>query len=185
MSKQVKQMVITELQKRIGDETNFLVVNLAKVDAVTTNKMRIALREKNIAALTVKNALASVALRQNGVTALDGVLEGPSTLVWGGEDIVALSKEIAKWAKDIATLEIKGGVAEGAALSSADVDSLSKSAGRIETLGEIVTLMLSPGRQLGALLLGPGGKISGQLKALAEKEASGEEASVEATPAAE
>ncbi|MEX0728046.1 MAG: 50S ribosomal protein L10 [Planctomycetaceae bacterium] len=170
MSKQVKQMVITELQKRIGEEKNFLVINTAKVDAVTTNKMRLALRQKNIAALTVKNALASVALRQNGVTALDSILEGPSTLVWGGEDIVALSKEIAKWAKEISTLEIKGGTAEGATLSSKDVESLSKSAGRVETLGEIVMLMLSPGRQLAAALLGPGEKISGQLKALADKE---------------
>ena len=170
MSKQVKEMVIAELQKRIGDEKNFIVINAAKIDAVTTNRMRLALREKNITALTVKNALATVALRENGVTGLDKALEGPSTLVWGGEDIVALSKEIAKWAKDVNTLEIKGGTAEGAALSSADVETLSKSAGRIETLGEIVTLMLSPGRRLAAAMLGPGGKLAGQLKAIADKE---------------
>ena len=48
---------------------------------------------------------------------LDSILEGPTTLVWGGEDIVALSKEIAKWAKEIEPLKIKGGTTEGTALS--------------------------------------------------------------------
>ena len=170
MSKQVKKMVISELQKRLGSEKNLLVVNTAKVGAVKANKFRLALRKKNIYALTVKNSLAQVALKETGVTALGPVLEGPSTLIWGGEDIVALSKEIAKWTKDIKELEIKGGTTEGSTLSAADVDSLSKSPGRLELLGQIVTLMLSPGRQLGAAILGPGGKVAGQIKTLADKE---------------
>ncbi len=101
---------------------------------------------------------------------LDGVLEGPTTLVWGGEDIVALSKEIAKWAKEIEPLKIKGGTTEGTALSPATVEALSKSPGRLELIGQIVTLMTSPGARLAGALLGPGGKLASQVKKISEKE---------------
>ncbi|HQZ64164.1 MAG TPA: 50S ribosomal protein L10, partial [Planctomycetaceae bacterium] len=55
-------------------------------------------------------------------------------------------------------------------LSAAAVDSLSKSAGRIETIGQIAGLLLSPGGQLSGCLQSPGGLLAGQLKTLSEKE---------------
>jgi large subunit ribosomal protein L10 len=171
MSKRIKEMVIGELRNRIGDCRDMLVIDSSRMDAVSDNRFRLALREKDIHVLTVKNALARKALGDDGGTsALDEILSGPSALVWGGEDIVSLSKEISKWARDIKELEIKGGALEGTPLSADDVEALSKSPGREELIGRIVMLALSPGAQLVGALLGPGGTLSGQLKALAEKE---------------
>ena len=170
MSKRVKEMVIAEIRNRIGEPSDMLVIDSSRLDAISTNRFRLAIREKNFSAVTVKNSLAKKALNEAGVTALDSILQGPSTLVWGGEDIVALSKEISKWAKELDGLEIKGGTTEGAPLSAEEVDTLSKSPSREELIGQIVWLALSPGAQLAAALLGPGGKIAGQIKTLADKE---------------
>ena len=170
MSKRVKEMVIAEIRNRIGEPSDMLVIDSSRLDAISTNRFRLAIREKNFSAVTVKNSLAKKALNEAGVTALDSILQGPSTLVWGGEDIVALSKEISKWAKELDGLEIKGGTTEGAPLSAEEVDTLSKSPSREELIGQIVGLALSPGAQLAAALLGPGGKIAGQIKTLADKE---------------
>ena len=60
-----------------------LVIDVSKVDAISVNKFRQALAEKDIAALTVKNSLARKALHSVGVESLDDVLAGASTLVWG------------------------------------------------------------------------------------------------------
>lgn len=170
MSKFIKKMQISAIESRLDGAQDMLVVDVSKVDAITANKMRIALRAKEIGAMTVKNALARKALHNNGVTALDEILAGPSTLVWGGEDIVALSKEIAKWAKDLPELEIKGGAVEGATLDAKGVDALSKSPGREELIGIIVGSALGPGAQLAGALLGPGGYLAGQVTAVAEKD---------------
>lgn len=170
MSKRIKQMLIDDVRSRIGDTSDILVINTSRLDAVSDNRFRAALREKSIRILTVKNTIARKALNDSGLTALDPVLEGPSALVFGGEDIVALSKEIARWANEIKELEIKGGATEGTTLSANDVDSLSKSPGREELIGRVVMLALSPGAQLAGALLGPGGTVSGQVKSLAEKE---------------
>ena len=170
MSKLIKEMVILEIRNRIGEPSDMLVIDSSRLDAISTNRFRLALREKNYSVITVKNSLAKKALNEAGMTTLDSILQGPSTLVWGGEDIVSLSKEISRWAKELDGLEIKGGTTEGASLSAEEVDKLSKSPSREELIGQIMGLALSPGAQLAAALLGPGGKIAGQIKTLADKE---------------
>ncbi len=170
MGKQMKEMLIGEVSARLKGVRDILALDASKLDGVTANKLRLAMRKKNISALTVRNKLAKKALNDAGLNGLDGVLEGPTTLVWGGEDIVALSKEIAKWAKEIEPLKIKGGTTEGTALSAETVDALSKSPGRLELIGQIITLMTSPGARLAGALLGPGGKLASQVKKISEKE---------------
>lgn len=172
MGRQVKDMVISDIQSRIGDVKDFIVVDCSKIDAITSNRWRLGLRKDRITALTVKNSIAANALKKKGIAGLDSVLAGPSTLIWGGDDIVALSKAVTKYAKDMPKMEIKGGSVEGQTLDAAAVDSLSKSAGRVETIGQIAGLMLAPGGQLAGCLQGPGGKLAGQLKTLSEKETS-------------
>ncbi len=177
MGREVKDMVISEIQSRIGDVRDFIVVDTSKVDAITANRWRLALRKERISALTVKNSVACNALKRKGVDGLAKVLTGPSTLVWGADDVVALSRSMTKWAKEIKNFEIKGGTVEGESLDAAAVAALSKSSGRLETIGELAGLMLAPGRQLAGCLQGPGGQLTGQLKTLSEKEQAEESAS--------
>ena len=91
MSKLVKEMVISELQKRLGANPDMLVIDSSKLDALSNNKLRLKLHEKGITILNVKNTLANKALGELGVTALTPFLKGPSALVFGGPDMVALS----------------------------------------------------------------------------------------------
>jgi large subunit ribosomal protein L10 len=170
MSKKVKQMLMAEIGEHLGESKNLLLVDVSKLEANDANTWRIALRGSNISALTVKNTLARRVLADRGVEGLDSVLSGPTTLVWGGEDVVELSKSIAKWAKELEALEIKGATIEGNILDHDAVMQLSKSPGRAELLSEIAGLMLAPARQIAGALLGPGGRVSGAVKAASEKE---------------
>lgn len=170
MSKQIKGMIISQIQDRVGETKDFLVIDTSRMDAITTNEFRLHLQKSNISALAVKNALARRALNDMGVTALDEYLKGPSTLIWGGEDIVALSKEMMTWSKKLEPLVVKGGAVEGTAVDAAGVEALSKSPSREELIGQIVGLALSPGSRLAGALLGPARTIAGQAKAISEKE---------------
>ena len=170
MSRQIKTMLIEDLQARVGDHRDMLVVDCSKLDANSANEWRIALQGKNISALTVKNSIAKNALGRIGVVGLDNILAGPSTLVWGGEDVVALSKEISSWAKKFDDLLIKGATVEGEELDAKAVDRLSKSPGRVELIGQIAGSLLSPGAQLAGALQGPGGQLAGCLKTISGSE---------------
>ncbi|MCA9083740.1 MAG: 50S ribosomal protein L10 [Planctomycetaceae bacterium] len=170
MSRQIKDLLIGEIQSRVGDVRDLLVVDCSKLDAVSANKWRLALRKSNISALTVKNSIARNALSRLGVGELGDVLSGSSTLIWGGDDVVALSREISKWARQLAGLEIKGATVEGQQLNAAGVEALSKSPGRTELIGQIAGCMLAPGGLLAGALQGPGGMLAGQLKKISGEE---------------
>ena len=86
------------------------------------------------------------------------------------EDIVALSKQITAWAKELESLEIKGAAVEGQTLDAAGVEKLSKSPGRPELLSKIAGLILSPAGNIAGALLGTGGTIVGQVKSHSERE---------------
>jgi large subunit ribosomal protein L10 len=169
MSKAVKEMMIGDIRSELGDRKDLIVLDVSKMDAISQNQMRLELRKKGVTLLGVKNTLAKLALKQSGFESIDAILDGPSTLVWGGEDIVGLSREMAEWAKKIDKISIKGGVVDGQGVGSGEVEEISKGPSRLELIGQIAGLLLSPGARLAGALLGPGGTISGQLKAMSEE----------------
>jgi large subunit ribosomal protein L10 len=168
MSKRVKGMLIETIRERIGESRDVLLIDASRLDANVANEFRLALRQKNIGALTVQNTLARRALNDIGITSLDSLLAGPTTLVWGGQDIVDLSKEIAKWANEIKELEVKGGTSEGETLDAAAVEALSKSLSREELLSKLAGMLLSPGAQLASALLNPGASLASQVEKISE-----------------
>jgi large subunit ribosomal protein L10 len=168
MSKFVKDLEIREYRKRFGQVGEVLFVNVVGMEATETNKLRLLLRKKGIDLQVVKNNLAAKVLREGGHSGVESALSGPSAVVWGGEDVVSLAREIADWAKKIEKLTIKGGSVGGETLDAKGVDALSKLPSRIELLGQISGTILSPGANIAGALLGPGGTLAGQVKQKAE-----------------
>ncbi len=176
MSKYVKELVIDDIHRRLGEARDVLVIDSSALDPVSDNEFRGKIRQEGVKMLTVKNNLARKALEKNGVTGLESVLAGPSTIVYGGEDAVALSKVVVKVVKGYQKITIKGGSVEGTTLNGDAVTALSKSPGRLELIAQIAGLILSPGAKLAGALLGPGGKLAGCVKAIEEKQEGGEAA---------
>jgi large subunit ribosomal protein L10 len=172
MSRRIKDMIIRDIESRIADTADFIAVDCSRLDALSTNRWRLGLQELNISVLTGKNSLIRHALGKKGVKGLDSVLAGPTTLVWGSEDVVALSRSIVKWADELGPLEIKGASVEGESLDAEAVEALSKSSGRLETIGELAGLMMAPGRQLAGAMQSCGGMLAGQFQTISEKEES-------------
>ncbi|QGJ70124.1 50S ribosomal protein L10 [Planctomycetales bacterium 10988] len=172
MSKYVKGLIIDHFRDRLQDVENALVVNVSGIDANVNNELRHRLREKQIELLVIKNSLARKAFKETPLfPSVDG-LTGPSALVWGGEDIVSVAKEITKIAEDdhFKPFEIRGGAMDGAALSAEMVVAVSKWPSRQEVLSTIVGQLLSPGMNLSGALLGPGKLLASQIKKISEGE---------------
>lgn len=177
MSKIVKGMVIDAVSARVDGVRDLLVLDISRLDGVAENRWRLDLRKKNIRVLTVRNQLVRKAFDRTGVTGLDGVLQGPSTLVFGGDDIVALSKEVVGAAKENEKILVKGGAVEGSPLDRAGVESLSKSPSRDELISQIAGQLLAPGANLAAAMLGPGANLASQVKSISEDDDAAEAAS--------
>jgi len=168
MSKPVKQLLRKELAGRLSGADALVVVSLMGVGGVANNRLRGELRAKGIHLTVVKNAIARQALSDVGLSVAGELLEGPCALATGGEGVVTVVRELLNAAKTAPTLEVRGALMEGEVFGPDRVVELSKYPTREEAVANIVLLARSPGARLAGALLGPGGRIGGALKAMAD-----------------
>lgn len=169
MSKMVKQLLVDDLVRRLDGVDGLLVAKTIGMGANDTVALRATLREKGVRALVVKNSMCQRAFEAIGLGYAKGLLEGPCTLIYGGESLVDTAKVLVEVAKQYKVMEVKGGAMEGAVLKAADVDSLSKLPSKNELVGMVVGAMLG---QLGGVvgaLNAPASQLASQLEKIAEK----------------
>lgn len=195
MSKAVKEMLTTDLGRRLDGVEEALLVNVVGLNGNAATTLRKELRQKNIHLMVIKNSLARRATEGTPLAGIVGGLEGNLAVMWGGTDIVALAKEAMRLHKstELAAFEAKGGILDGDPLSATRVEEISKWPSRQEQLSILVGQILGPGRTLAAQLIGPGAMLASQIKkkgegdgeAVAEPEGSAPEASAAESPAPE
>jgi large subunit ribosomal protein L10 len=184
MSKYVKDLITAELKKRLDGVDGALLVNVVGMPNEQNVALRRQLRQKKINLVVVKNSLARRATEGTALgPAFEGV-QGTLAVLWGGEDLVSLAKEVVRIAgqKEFAPFTPQGGVMDGQKLSPEEVTQVSKWPSRQEQLSILVGQILSPGASLSAQLLGPGKKLNSQIK---KKGEGAEDSPAETAPAAE
>ena len=177
MSKYVKQLLTDHLRQEWADLESALLVTVNGMTANANVRLRRELRDQDIRLLVIKNSLARRASVDSPLAlALDGV-KTPSAVVWGGEDIVSLAKEVVRLSKvdEYAPFSPTGGVMEGERLSMDQVLEISKWPSRKEQLSILVSQILSPGANLSSQLLAPGSALASQIEQKADSEEQPEE----------
>lgn len=183
MSKPVKNLIKQELSKRLGGNSSLAVIGFTGLDSNSTNTVRTKLAKKQMRVTVVKNSLARQTFKELGIESAANLLEGPCALVYGGESVVNVVRELMELSKDAKAMQLKGAVMEGTVFRGAqEVEALSKYPTRDEAISNLVAAILSPGRKLAAAILAPGSKLASVLKTIEEKgEKSGEAAPAAAT----
>ncbi len=166
MSKYVKDLITNDFKNRLNGVSEALLVNVVGLDANSNVVLRRKLREKGIELMVVKNSLARRATEGTPLAPAFEGIEGTLAVVWGGEDIISVAKEVDRLAKDAdyEAFGARGGVMDGAALSAEEVMQIAKWPSREEQLSLLVGQILSPGATLSSQLLGPGGLLGSQIE---------------------
>ncbi|MEZ6235122.1 MAG: 50S ribosomal protein L10 [Phycisphaerales bacterium] len=175
MSKQVKEIILRDYQSRIGDNKDAVLVSLSGIDAISTHQIRMNLAKKDMRVTIVRNSLFKKMVDGTDMAALGPVLTGPSALVYGGNSVVEIAREIVDSLKDFPKIELKGAVLDGQLFKGEDgVKALSKFPTREEALGQTVALILGPAKKLVAQIKGPGSGVAGIIKTIETKLEKGE-----------
>jgi large subunit ribosomal protein L10 len=170
MSKPVKDMMVAEYRKTFNGVDDALVIDIRGVNALDTNAMRTGLSRKSIRVKVVKNTLARRALAGTSLEAVLPALDGPSALAFGGNSVVDVARELLEWARKTANLSLKGAVLDGEYFDGADgVKRLSTFPTREEAQARVVTLLLSPARNVVGAAKGPGSRVLGVVKTIQER----------------
>jgi large subunit ribosomal protein L10 len=170
MSKYVKNLLSDDLKRRWQGVENLLLVSLTGINANSNSLLRKQLREKNIKLVMVKNSMARRATEGTPLAAAFENMEGSLAVVWGGEDVISLAKEIVRFAgeKQFEPFAPRGGVMDGAPLTADQVRQVSKWPTRQEQLSILMGQILSPGANLVSQLTSAGAAVASQIKQKSE-----------------
>ncbi|HEX5104341.1 MAG TPA: 50S ribosomal protein L10 [Pirellulaceae bacterium] len=172
MSKQLKELISTELRKRLEGVSDALLVNVIGLNSENTFALRKELRSKDIHLLVVKNSMAKRATEGTPLAKAFDDCEGSLAVVWGAEDFVSLAKELVAIHKkpEFEKCQARGGVMEGEQLTAEKVKEISKWPNRAGQISILLGQILSPGSKLLSQINAPGGKLLSQVKQKSEGE---------------
>lgn len=175
MSKPVKNMILRDYVAKFGEESDVAVISIRGINSNDTNKIRSDLRKKDIRVTVIRNSLVKRHFADGALDALAPVLNGPSTLAYGGASVVEVARELVALVKTFPGIELKGALLDGQLFEGeAGVEALSKFPTREEALSQTVALILSPARKLVSSVLGPGKRVASVIKSIEEKLEKGE-----------
>lgn len=172
MTREEKSQVIEELTAQLGENVNIYLTDISGLDAGTTSNLRRACFKANVQMAVVKNTLLEKAMEASDKDfgELPSVLKG-STSVMYAEAGNAPAKVIKAFRKKSDKPLLKGAFIEEAIYIGDDqLDALVNIKSREELIGDIIGLLQSPAKNVVSALQSSGGKLSGILKTLSQKE---------------
>ena len=172
MTREEKSQVIEELTAQLAENTNIYLTDISGLDAGTTSNLRRACFKANVKIAVVKNTLLEKAMEASDKDfgELPDVLKGNTSVMYA-EAGNAPAKVIKAFRKKSDKPLLKGAfIEESIYVGDDQLDALVDIKSREELIGEIVGLLQSPAKNVISALQSGGGKLSGILKTLSQKE---------------
>lgn len=176
MTREEKAVVIEELVQKFSDNSHFYITDASGMSVADTNALRRLCFDKGIEYRVFKNTLIQKALErmESDYTPFnESVLKGFSGVMFSAENANApaqLIKEFRKKSGGESPLLKGASIDTDLFIGEENLDALSKLKSKAELIGEIVTLLQSPAKNVISGLQGAGGKLAGILKTLSERE---------------
>ncbi|PWH81838.1 50S ribosomal protein L10 [Algibacter marinivivus] len=172
MTREEKSQVIQDLTAQLTDNANIYLTDISGLNAGTTSDLRRAAFKANVQMSVVKNTLLEKAMEASDKEFgdLPSVLKGNTSVMYS-ETGNAPAKVIKAFRKKSEKPLLKGAFIEEAIyLGDDQLDMLVDIKSKEELIGEIVTLLQSPAKNVISALKSGGGTIAGIIKTLSEKE---------------
>ena len=172
MTREEKSNVIEELTAQLADNTNIYLADISGLNASSTSNLRRACFKANVKLAVVKNTLLEKAMEASdrNFGDLPTVLKGNTSVMYC-ETGNAPAKVIKAFRKKSDKPLLKGAFIEEAIyIGDEQLDMLVDIKSKEELIGEIIGLLQSPAKNVISALQSSGGKLSGILKTLSQKE---------------
>jgi large subunit ribosomal protein L10 len=173
MTREEKSQVIEALTTRLTEGTIIYLADISGLNALDTSNLRRACYKANIKLSVVKNTLLEKAMEKSEKEfgELSSTLIGNTSLMFSetGNAPAKLIKEFRKKSKSDKPV-LKGAYVEEAIFVGEDqLDTLVNIKSKEELIGEIISILQSPAKNVISALQSGGNKLSGVLKTLSEK----------------
>ena len=171
MTREEKSQVIDVLTTKLTEGTIIYLADISGLNALDTSNLRRACFKANIKLAVVKNTLLEKAMEKSDKDfgELPEVLKGNTSLMFSDTGN-APAKVIKEFRKKSDKPVLKGAYVEEAIYVGDDqLEMLVNIKSKEELIGDIISLLQSPAKNVVSALQSGGNKLSGILKTLSEK----------------
>ena len=171
MTREEKSQVIEVLTAKLTEGNIIYLADISGLNALDTSNLRRACFKANVKLAVVKNSLLEKAMEKSDKDfgELPETLKGNTSLMFS-ETGNAPAKVIKEFRKKSDKPVLKGAYIEEAIYVGDDqLDALVNIKSKEELIGDIITLLQSPAKNVISALQSGGSKLSGILKTLSDK----------------
>lgn len=173
MKKSEKLEVISKLTEELDSYNHFYLADIESLDAEASSDLRRLCFKKEVKLVVVKNTLLRKAIKNSNKSAeeLCDVLKGNTSVMFCNTGNVP-AKLIKEFAKKHDKPVLKAAyVEESAYVGAENLDALVNIKSKEELIGDVISLLQSPAKNVISALQSSGNTLTGVLKALEERNA--------------
>jgi large subunit ribosomal protein L10 len=138
-----KEAMFNEVQENVSGALYMLLADYKGMTMPETDEFKKLLRGANARVKVVKNSMLNRITGDMGCN-LGETLTGPTAMIFGDGDVAEVAKILKKFSGDKNKPAVKGGVLEGAVLSSKDVVDLAALPSKKEMQAKLVATIAAP-----------------------------------------
>jgi large subunit ribosomal protein L10 len=168
MARPDKAAAVAELTENFRSSTGAVLTEYRGLTVTQLRQLRSTLGE-DVNYAVVKNTLTKIAAKDAGVESFDSLLQGPSAIAFIKGDPVVAAKGLRDFAKANPHLVIKGGVLDGKALDSDEINKLADLESREVLLAKLAGAMKAAPQQAVSLFAAPLSQAARLFAALQDK----------------
>lgn len=153
-NRDLKVQLVAEIVEKLQQAQSVVVCSYSGLTVEQVTNLRKQCRENDVQYCVLKNRLVKLALEQQGITGMDDLLNGPNAFVFSMKDAVSAPKIVNEFIEKnkLTSLQITGGIVDGAAADAKTMAVLAKMPSREEMLATLVGCLQSPISSLVAVL---------------------------------
>jgi large subunit ribosomal protein L10 len=168
MARPDKAAAVAELTEEFRSSSAAVLTEYRGLTVAQLKELRRSLGSDTSYAV-VKNTLTKIAANDAGVSAFDGLLQGPSAIAFVKGDPVEAAKGLRDFAKAHPFLVIKGGVLDGKSLTPAELTKLADLESREVLLAKMAGALQASLQNAVSLFAAPLAQTARVLEALRQK----------------
>jgi large subunit ribosomal protein L10 len=168
MARPDKAAAVAELTEEFRSSSAAVLTEYRGLTVAQLKELRRSLGSDTSYAV-VKNTLTKIAAKDAGVSAFDGLLQGPSAIAFVKGDPVEAAKGLRDFAKAHPLLVIKGGVLDGKSMSPAELTKLADLESREVLLAKMAGALQASLQNAVSLFAAPLAQTARVLDALRQK----------------
>ncbi len=149
-----KKAIVAALEEQLKGAASGVLVDYSGITVEQDTELRTELRKNEVSYGVVKNTMVRRALDESGLSELDDVLHGNTSLATATEDPIAPIRVLADYAKKMGDekFHIKAAFMEGKVLSQAEIAQLATLTSKKDLYAQLVGVLVAPVANLAAVV---------------------------------